>query len=500
MRVVSKMAAGSGLLVALFLGVLAYNLTQVRRLATMQQELSRTDMGAATISLELVRLSNRLDDFERKLYVLRDPAYAERIEEVRLAFEEQLHALAALELQGEKLEEVERLRALWNDLPLAGFSERLLSAEPDEQAAEVDAEFLAAFREKTRALNAQAEAVGTAVQSAITEHVERAAAASQRASFVSGIVVVAALTLSIPILLLTLASIREPLKRLRQGARAVAGGEFDIDLDASGDDEFSGVATAFNQMARRLGELDRLKQDFLSHVSHELKTPVAAMEETNRLLLDGLPGPLNDKQKRLLGLNLDSSRRLSSMIGKLLDLARLEEDAVAYDFQPHDIEELTRGVVEGFEAAAADNGLLLTLETPHEPVVAVCDRDRLIQVVANLLDNAVKFSEEGGKVRVTVASAAGSFSTSGSAGRCVISVADAGPGIPDSHKKKIFDKFHQVGSPETSTGGVGLGLAICRQITEAHGGRLSVSDNTERGSVFRVELPASAGAANRVAL
>ncbi|MDH3744424.1 MAG: HAMP domain-containing histidine kinase [Acidobacteriota bacterium] len=501
MKIVSKIAAGSGLLVVLFLAVLGYNLAHVRRLAAMQQELSRTDMSAATISLEMTRLLNRLDDFTRKLYVLRDFAYAERIEEVRTAVEDQLARLDSLGLEGRKLEEVRSLESLWLELPLAGLSQRLLTNDVDgpseAEGDQDDAAFLDAFREKTRTLAQQAETVGRVVQSEIAEQVAAAAVASQHASFVSGIVVVIALTLSLPIFLLTLASIRDPLNRLREGAKSVAAGEFDIDLDTSGNDEFSGVATSFNQMARRLGELDRLKQDFLSHVSHELKTPLAAMEETSRLLLDELPGPLNDKQKRLLRLNLDSSHRLASMIGKLLDLSRMEERAIAYDLHPNDLGELAREVAESFEAAAAERGVLLAFEAPKDPVVAHCDRDRVIQVVANLIDNAVKFSSAGDEVRVAVASSSGS-SLGTESDTSVIEVSDSGPGIPDEHKEKIFDKFHQIGAPGTSSGGVGLGLAICRQISDEHGGRLSVADNQERGSIFRVELPAAAEAADQV--
>src|SRR6185295_14786427 len=119
-------------------------------------------------------------------------------------------------------------------------------------------------------------------------------------------------------------SILRPLDALARGTREVAAGRFHARIDASTGDEFARVARDFNSMTERLGELDRLKKDFVAKVSHDLKTPLSSMQETNRALLDHMAGPLSDKQRRLLELNAESGQRLSAMLGKLLDLSRAE--------------------------------------------------------------------------------------------------------------------------------------------------------------------------------
>ena len=336
---------------------------------------------------------------------------------------------------------------------------------------------------------AQAEAVNLATQTTVSAEVGTAIAASQRAATVSKVAMVVVVTVSLPLLLFTVASIREPLRRLREGARSVGEGSFDFELETRGDDEFSGVAASFNEMVRRLGELDRLKREFLSHVSHELKAPLAAMQETHRALLDEIPGDLNEKQKRLLVLNLQSNDRLSAMIGKLLDLARLEEGADSYELRATELTELVQEVAEGFAAAATEKGLRLEITPPARSVVAVCDRDRIIQVVANLLENAIKFSPADAKVTITTIAPADRPADRRTRGAAIVQVADHGPGIPDEQKEEVFARFHQIARPGTSSGGVGLGLAICREIATAHRGEVWVEDNEHGGSTFCLALP-----------
>jgi signal transduction histidine kinase len=240
----------------------------------------------------------------------------------------------------------------------------------------------------------------------------------------------------------------------------------------------------------------------VSHVSHELRTPLVAMQETNRLLLDGLPGPLTERQRRLLGLNLQGSRRLSAMIANLLDLARLEAGVMRYDIRPHDLAALVRAAAGELEAWAQERGVRFAVEVPGTPLLAECDADRTVEVVVNLLDNASKFSPPDGAVAVRLRDAgsvpdevprdlARSLAGPGPNGRyAVLEIADLGPGVPDRDKRSVFERFHQAGTEATPRAtGVGLGLAICHEIVRAHGGAIWVADNKPTGSVFSVVLP-----------
>jgi two-component system sensor histidine kinase GlrK len=276
----------------------------------------------------------------------------------------------------------------------------------------------------------------------------------------------------------------------------VAAGRFALRLDESSGDELAEVAAGFNQMVRRLRELDELKRDFLSHISHELNTPLVAMRETNELLLDGLAGPLTAEQRRMLELNRDASVRLSSMIGKILDLSRLEAGAMEYDFAPHELGELLRRTTAELAAVAQERGIDLALELPECEVRVHCDHDRLWQVIHNLTANALKFAPAGSRVEVSLAppppdGSAGSFRPGRDSKRAVVRVSDEGPGVAVEERERIFDKFHR--GSRNGSHGFGLGLAISREIVTAHGGRIWVEPRAPQGSVFAVELAAARG-------
>ena len=489
MRVSSKVALSSGLLTAILIVALAANTVQVSRLAEMQRLLAEIELEAARLALDLQRLTPQLESAPLKYLVTRDLQYVDRVRELQGSFELQLVELEALELSDHLRQESDTLRRLWDDSALSKFP---LDARFEVGLTPEDEELVrVSVRSEVEGLRAQLELVTEAAREAIEEHADRTFEATERAQTFSWIVVAAALTFAVPVLALTLWSIREPLRRLEEGTRSVARGIYSYArLDDSRSDEFADIAISFNEMVTRLGELDQMKRDFLSHISHELRTPLVAMDETNRLLLAEIPGPLNSKQRKLLDLNLDGSRRLADMISRLLDLARLEERAVLFESQPNNLVELVSDVADGFLASARELGLSIVVAAPDQPVLADCDRDRIVQLVGNLVDNALKYSPDGSSIEVRVLPA-GELrrpATEASATPEVgIQVADSGPGVPDEEKEKIFEKFHQVGRPRT--GGVGLGLAICTQIVDAHRGEIWVEDRHPTGSVFCVTLP-----------
>src|SRR6185369_6557087 len=155
-------------------------------------------------------------------------------------------------------------------------------------------------------------------------------------------------------------------------------------------------------MAARTVELDQMKKHFISHVSHELKAPLASMQETTHLMLERIPGPLTEKQKRLLDLNLQSGKRLAQMIGNILDLSRLEAGVVDYDIQSADIAGLMHNVVLELSTQAREKSLRILTDIQREPLVIQCDPNRMVQLFTNLLENAVRFSRDGGLIGVHV--------------------------------------------------------------------------------------------------
>ena len=259
---------------------------------------------------------------------------------------------------------------------------------------------------------------------------------------------------------------------------------------------------AHQRIASRFVEVDQMKKNFISHVSHELKAPLASMQETTHLLLEQIPGPLTDKQKRLLNLNLQSGKRLAQMIGNILDLSRLEAGIVEYDMQASDVADLMHNVLLELSNQAREKSLRILTDIQRDPLLVNCDPNRMVQLFTNLLENAIQFSTKGGLIGVHVRTlrqlprmphAARTRVTNGkpSAGFALIGISDSGPGIDDSHKETVFHTFHQTKQGKKSHGeSLGLGLAISRAVVEAHRGTIWIEDNPSGGAVFFVLLPA----------
>src|SRR5581483_7312238 len=208
------------------------------------------------------------------------------------------------------------------------------------------------------------------------------------------------------------------------------------------------------RMTARFVEVDQMKKNFISHVSHELKAPLASMQETTHLLLERIPGPLTEKQTRLLDLNLQSGKRLAQMIGNILDLSRLEAGIAEYDMQPNDVADLMHNVVMELSSQARERSLRILTDIQREPLIVKCDPNRMVQLFTNLLENAIHFSHKGGFIGVHVRTlnqlpkmphaARARINGRPQNGFALIGVSDSGPGIEDHHKESVFHMFHQV--------------------------------------------------------
>lgn len=494
MRVATKIVTLTTTLVALLILVLALQVWWVERLAGVTERLPAAAFRVGAANLELDRALLELRDISLKLEVS-GADYLAGWQALRETARGRLARLGRLELSSGEKEVVTSLQRRWQHyLSLPPLIDAEIAPAIETTPIDVHVAAIDGMRADLRALSDATDAFITAGRRAAG----RTVSATKRVAWWG---VAAVLLVTLPILWWTIGSIHRPLRRLTAGTREVAAGRFALQLDDTSGDELAEVAASFNHMVRRLRELDELKRDFLSHVSHELNTPLVAMRETNELLLDGLAGSLTAEQRRMLELNRDGAVRLSAMIRKILDLSRLEAGAMEYDFAPHDLGELLRRGVDEFAAAAADRDVELALELPECAVWAHCDHDRLLQVVGNLLANALKFAPLGSRVEVSLTppAAAGSetvWRRSREAGRALLRVRDQGPGVPPGQRERIFDKFHR-GSRQGSHG-FGLGLAISREIVEAHGGRIFVERSDEAGSVFGVELGAARGAPREV--
>ncbi|HYC35964.1 MAG TPA: sensor histidine kinase [Usitatibacter sp.] len=233
----------------------------------------------------------------------------------------------------------------------------------------------------------------------------------------------------------------------------------------------------------RLRELDRLKDEFVSTVTHELRTPLTSIRAFSEILHDNADLEAEERQ-RFLGLVIKESERLTRLINQVLDLAKIESGVADWQSARIDLREIVTEAVGATSAIFRARGVSVETCLPAAVPEVVADRDRVMQVLLNLLSNAAKFSPAGtGRVRVSL----------GAEGREVrVDVQDNGIGIDAAHQAVIFEKFRQVGDPLTNKpSGTGLGLAICRRIVDHFGGRLWVESEPERGALFSFTLPAA---------
>lgn len=505
MRVASKIAVGSIVLLVLLVGVLVYHVSLMRRTVDSGRGLSANQWRASTLVVQQNRLLQDFKETSSKLMALSEPAYVDKLRALRRRFEDGLEELRGLDLSESESREVALLARPWNRLCALLLPDPSTTAGPEPwQLPGTQGEVLRLIGE----LEGRTDRLSDLTLEAVEQRIARSENRRREAEQISlGVLGVASLLIAL-IVYLTVRSINEPLKQLTEATRAVAEGRFSYQLDAARNDEFSGLATAFNSMVQRLSKLDQLKKDFVAHVSHELKNPLVAMHETNQLLLEEIPGPLTAQQRRLIELNLQSGRRLSSMLSNLLDLSSLEAGAMSYDFQVVDVTRLVRYVAQEFAARARERRLGLAIDLrPAAGILALCDADRLTQVLENLVDNAIKYTPAGGSLELgaraldappvelpsDVGAARPRFADRG---LVLLTVSDDGPGVADGLKEAIFRKFHQLESGPRA-GGVGLGLAICREIVEAHHGNVWVSDRPQGGSRFSVLLAAAPARVSR---
>lgn len=243
--------------------------------------------------------------------------------------------------------------------------------------------------------------------------------------------------------------------------------------------------TEWHAMVERLRESDRLKSDFVSTVSHEMRTPLTIIREFSSLVQDGSAGAVNEDQRDFLDTVIRNCDRLTGLVGDLLELARLESGKYRMERRQTDLAELLDRCVRDFEPVATAESLSLALEIEHPLPDVLGDGDRITQVLVNLLGNAVKFTPVGGAITV-LARANGDD--------VEVAVEDTGVGIAEEHLSMIFGAFVQVGRTDgPGQRGTGLGLNVARQIVELHGGRLGVTSRLGDGSRFAFTLPALQG-------
>ncbi len=249
-------------------------------------------------------------------------------------------------------------------------------------------------------------------------------------------------------------------------------------------------AAELERANQELRKIDEMKSEFVSVASHELRTPLAAIKNAVQLMLQGRTGEINENQTKFLSMAERNINRLTSILNSLLDLSRIESGKIEMKFEELDLRGSIEFILSSLKPQAEGRSIRLNMEIPEKLPSIYGDREKVEQILTNLVGNAIKFTPEEGEISVS----AKPFENEGNMDMMAISVRDSGIGIPEDQLDRIFEKFHQVeDSLRRSIAGTGLGLAITKGLVEAHHGRIWAESEIGKGSTFTFTLPMSKG-------
>jgi two-component system sensor histidine kinase GlrK len=338
-------------------------------------------------------------------------------------------------------------------------------------------------KEKTSDLiMADLQALEAVSQQMAFEKIRKVGETGANASKVALILAISALIGVILVSLFITRSITTPVAKLIDKTREISNWVFKADLNLASPPEIQELALAINSMCEKLKTVDKMKSDFFSTMAHELRTPLTSIKEGTSLLLEGVGGGTTDTQKKLLKIIAVESHRLIDLVNASLDLSKIEAGMMAFNFTPADISALLQRVVTEVRPWAMAKGVRIEVHNPLGIPPVPMDTERILQVLRNLIGNAIKFTPDGGAVTVLARR---------EEKKIFVTVRDTGIGISPEMLTDIFEKYRQ-GSPPQSEyiKGTGLGLAIAKHIVAAHGGEIWAESNPGQGSSFTFFLPA----------
>ncbi|MFD0960174.1 sensor histidine kinase [Paenibacillus chungangensis] len=268
-----------------------------------------------------------------------------------------------------------------------------------------------------------------------------------------------------------------PIRELTKAARYMAEGDWTRKAMKRSDDEIGQLAETFNTMVNELNTREKLKNDFISSISHELRTPLTSIKGWSETLKES--GPTEEDEELSMGLSIISkeTERLSGLVEDLLDFSKLSAKTMELHLEPLDLNSTVKETVRQLAVREEKTGVKLVSTYGPSPILVQGDANRLKQVIINLIDNAFKFTDRGGTVRVV---------TAAEQQQAILTVSDTGKGIAAEELPHVMDKFFKGSS---GAGGSGLGLAICKEIIELHGGEIGIDSERGAGTIVRIAMP-----------
>jgi len=471
-------------LIILLVGISgAYTIMNLNGLDRLIESIIRHDSRIIKLAEEALDDLYSLTAAEAKYLISKDPDYYRQFKQIRADFAKkviELERIADTGIKHDLLTDIKKAQTRYDAL----FDERVSlitdkkDLEQNYQPYEIEREQI--FRDTDQKLRHFVRISAEDRDSKLYESKNVSAQVTNIIN-ISGIV---SIILVVLISLFNTRSINLPIQQLAERAQEVAGGTFGDPLKISSPPEIRELADTFNMMCERLKELDQMKIDYISHLSHELRTPLTVIKEASCMLQEGVFSKVPEKQEELFVVVKSECERLISSVNRILDFSRMEAGKMFFSFQHADLRPIIERNIRKLSLLTRRKNMDVTLEIPQDIPLLQLDRERIEEVVENLLSNALKFTPEGGKISISA--------RNNKEQRTVeISVSDNGRGIPEDGLIQVFDKFKRVDDRRGAIRGTGLGLAIARHIINAHGGYIWVRSKVGEGSTFTFSLPVS---------
>jgi two-component system sensor histidine kinase GlrK len=477
LTIFSRLVVGYLLIFILAVTVTIYSISQLRQLENVTHSILRVEHRLIDYEQKISDVLLSMMRYERKFVIIKDEGLYNQFSIAKNDFNKHLND-AILVAETAEVRELLNSINVYHQEYQAIFHDELKYLQSGQQYPEDN------YRQKKEsAINEIMETLKelrTKSQQNTYKKVQKLGEAEVNASKVAIVLGLISLILGIVISIFITINITKPLSIIKRRTGDIARGDFGDDLNLSSPPEIKELANAFNMMCAKLKEIEKLKSDFFSLMSHALRTSLTTIKEGTNLFLEGLKEEeATEKQRRLLSIINEECVRLITLVNSLLDLSKMEAGMMAFNFSRTNLISLIEKVTREIEPLAETENITIKTNLPDNMPHIKIDCDKILQVLRNLIGNAVKFTPEGGQVRIFA---------SNTNQEIMVSITDTGSGIAKENIKSIFEKYHQERSNKIK--GTGLGLSIVKHIIDAHGGKVWVENTSKQGSTFSFVLPA----------
>ncbi len=471
-----KMMLGFSVIILLMVTASAYILFELNNVSDTTRRTIIYDVRAIDLAKQLEAILDDEERYAQKYLISEDTAYYSLYTAANHLFYQTLDSIAVLPaapsvlplVQDIERREAWRSSAVMREAALTGrYRDRL-----QERIDRARADTVEALRRSIGHVVAVKQEV---ISASIADVDNRVSTSLRFAVILTG----GTLLATIIIAFILARTLTHPIRVLAAGTQEIARGAY-THITVSSHDEMSRLADAFNRMSDTLQQINANRAEMMQHISHELRMPLQTIHAVYYLITQGHAGPVSDEQRRLLRSVTDNVDKIAKFSNQFLDLSKIEAGMMEFNAEPTDLNSILAPLVEEARITAAAKKITVSYTSGVLPPV-MADRDKCTQIFTNLINNAIKYTNEGGTITV---------STSCCSQGVRVAVADSGIGIPEGELGKIFMKFYR--SSSTVKGGprgTGLGLALVKALVEGHGGRVIATSTVGKGSTFTVEFP-----------